>query len=167
MSTIKKHIQERCGKFCYIYRQGVVELHINMWEEAKTIFSILDDVLSYNDVDMFTGHYVTYDFEAILHKEDVSEVEFSLLSNVTWTIMRRRHILLSINPYPVLLHAIYLIRMKLEKTKNSWKLWPNLKKGVIVELPMLPEKSRRVDIRICVNITSDCESQMKHNAEEI
>ena len=49
--------------------------HMNMWEEAKTMISIPDDLLSSDDEDMpYTGHYATYDFEAILHKEDVSDV---------------------------------------------------------------------------------------------
>ena len=57
--------------------------HMNMWEEAKTMFSIPDELLSSDDEDMlYTGHYATYDFEAILHKEDVSDVEFSSSSDV-------------------------------------------------------------------------------------
>ena len=46
MSTIKMHIQNRCGKICYRYRRGAVQPHMNMWEEAKTIFSIPDELLS-------------------------------------------------------------------------------------------------------------------------
>ena len=47
------------------------------------MFSIPDDLLSSDNEDMLsTGHYATYDFEAILHKEDVSEVEFSSSSDV-------------------------------------------------------------------------------------
>ena len=84
MSVIKKHIQNRCGKIRYRYRRGAVQPHLNMWEEAKTMFSIPDDLLSSDDDEdmMYTGHYATYDFEAILHKEDVSEVEFSSSSEV-------------------------------------------------------------------------------------
>ena len=56
---------------------------MNMWDEAKTMFSIPDELLSGDDEDMlYTGHYATYDFEAILHKEDMSEVEFSSSSDV-------------------------------------------------------------------------------------
>ena len=34
--------------------------HMNMWEEAKTMFSIPDELLSSNDEDMlYTGHYAT------------------------------------------------------------------------------------------------------------
>ena len=83
MSVLKKHIQNRCGKIRYRYRRGAVQPHTNMWEEAKTLFSIPDDMLSSDDEDMlYTGHYATYDFEAILHKENVSEVEFSSSSEV-------------------------------------------------------------------------------------
>ena len=83
MSVLKKHIQNRCGKIRYRYRRGAVQPHMNMWEEAKTLFSIPDELLSSDDEDMlYTGHYATYDFEAILHKEDVSEVEFSSSSDV-------------------------------------------------------------------------------------
>ena len=83
MSVIKKHIQNRCGKIRYRYRRGALQPHMNMWEEAKTMFSIPDEMLSSDDEDMlYTGHYATYDFEAILHKEDVSEVEFSSSSDV-------------------------------------------------------------------------------------
>ena len=83
MSVIKRHIQNRCGKIRYRYRRGAVQPHMNMWEEAKIMFSIPDELLSSDDEDMlYTGHYATYDFEAILHKEDVSEVEFSSSSDV-------------------------------------------------------------------------------------
>ena len=83
MSTIKMHIQNRCGKIRYRYRRGAVQPHMNMWEEAKTMFCIPDELLSSDDEDMlYTGHYATYDFEAILHKENVSEVEFSSSSDV-------------------------------------------------------------------------------------
>ena len=83
MSVIKKHIQNRCGKIRYRYRRGAVQPHMNMWEEAKTMFCIPDELLSSNDEDMlYTGHYATYDFEAILHKENVTEVEFSSSSDV-------------------------------------------------------------------------------------
>ena len=84
MSVIKKHIQNRCGKIRYRYRRGAVQPHINMWEEAKTMLSIPDELLSSDDDEdtLYTGHYATYDFEAILHKEDVSEVEFSSSSDV-------------------------------------------------------------------------------------
>ena len=83
MYVIKRHIQERCGKIRYRYRRGAVEPHINMWEDAKTMFSIPDELLLDDDEEMFyTGHYATYDFEAILHKENVSDVEFSSSSDV-------------------------------------------------------------------------------------
>ena len=83
MSVIKKHIQNRCGKIRYRYRREAMQPHMKMWEDEETMFSIPDELLSRNDEDMlYTGHYATNDFEAILHKEDVSEVEFSSSSDV-------------------------------------------------------------------------------------
>ena len=83
MSAIKKHIQERCDKIRYRYILGAVEPHISMWEEEKTVFSIPEELLSCDDEDMLsTGHYATYDFEAALQKECVSEMEFSSSHNV-------------------------------------------------------------------------------------
>ena len=83
MTVIKKHIQERCGKICYRYRRGAVEPHRNMWEEAKHMFSIPDDTLHTEDEDMlYTGYYATYDFEAMLHKENVANVEYSAISDI-------------------------------------------------------------------------------------
>ena len=83
MSVIKKHIQDQCGKIRYRYRRGAVEPHRNMWEEAKHMFSIPDDILNTEDEDMlYTGYYATYDFEAMLHKENVADVEYSATSDV-------------------------------------------------------------------------------------
>ena len=83
VSVIKRHIQERCGKIRYHYRRGAVEAHRNMWEEAKHMFSIPDDILNTEDDDMvYTGYYATYNFEAMLHKENVADVEYSATSNV-------------------------------------------------------------------------------------
>ena len=83
MCVIKRHIQERCGKIRYRYRRGAVEPHRNMWEEAKYMFSIPDDILNTDDEDMlYTGYYATYDFEAMLHKENVADVEYSATSDV-------------------------------------------------------------------------------------
>ena len=83
VSVIKRHIQERCGKIRYRYRRGAVEPHRNMWEEAKHMFSIPDDILHTDDEDMmYTGYYATYDFEAMLHKENVAHVEYSATSDV-------------------------------------------------------------------------------------
>ena len=83
MSVIKKHIQEQCGKIQYRYRRGAVEPHKNMWEEAKHMFSIPDDILNIEDEDMlYTGYYATYDFEAMLHKENVADLEYSATSDV-------------------------------------------------------------------------------------
>ena len=83
MSVIKRHIQEQCGKIRYRYRRGAVEPHRHMWEEAKHMFSIPDDILNTEDEDMlYTGYYATYDFEAMLHKENVANVEYSATSDV-------------------------------------------------------------------------------------
>ena len=62
-----------------------MEPHKNMWAEAKHMFSIPDDILNIEKEDddmLYTGYYATYDFEAILHKENVADVEFSVTSDV-------------------------------------------------------------------------------------
>ena len=82
LSSIKRHILNRCGKIRYIYHQGVVDTHENMWEEAKRLFSIPDTLLSSSDDKRFTSIYATFDFESMLVKEDVSDVEYSSQTGV-------------------------------------------------------------------------------------
>ena len=54
-----------------------------MWEEAKHMFSILGDILNTEDEDMlYTDYYATYDFEAMVHKENVADVEYSATSEI-------------------------------------------------------------------------------------
>ena len=50
----------------------------NMWKEAKHVVSIPDNVLNIDDNDdmLYTGYYATYDFETMLHKENVLDVEW-------------------------------------------------------------------------------------------
>ena len=38
LSSITRHILNRCGKIRYHYRRGVVDTYQNMWEEAKRVF---------------------------------------------------------------------------------------------------------------------------------
>ena len=60
--------------------RGATHQHLG---RGKTSFSIPDELLSSDDEDMLhAGEYATYDFEAILHKEDASHVEFSSSSDV-------------------------------------------------------------------------------------
>ena len=61
LSSIKRHILNRCGKIRYHYRRGVVDTHENMWEEAKHLFSIPDTLLSSSDDKRFTTIYATFD----------------------------------------------------------------------------------------------------------
>ena len=53
-----------------------------MWEEAKRLFSIPDTFLSSSDDKRFTSSYATFDFESMLVKEDVSDVEYSSQTSV-------------------------------------------------------------------------------------
>ena len=75
-SSIKRHILNRCGKIRYQYRRGVVDAHENMWEEAKRVFSIPDDIMMDSDTRRYTSIYATFDFESMLVKEDVSDAEY-------------------------------------------------------------------------------------------
>ena len=74
LSSFKRHILNRCGKIRYQYRRGVVDTHENMWEEAKRVFSIPDDIML--DSRRYTSIYATFDFESMLVKEDVSDAEY-------------------------------------------------------------------------------------------
>ena len=76
MSSIKRHILNRCGKIRYQYRRGVVDTHENMWEEAKRMYSIPDDIMLDSDTRRYTSIYATFDFESMLVKEDVSDAEY-------------------------------------------------------------------------------------------
>ena len=76
MSSIKRHILNRCGKIRYQYRRGVVDMHENMWEEAKCMFSIPDDIMLDSDTRRYTSIYATFDFESMLVKENVSDAEY-------------------------------------------------------------------------------------------
>ena len=80
LSNIKRHILDRCGKIRYHYRRGVVDSHENMWEEAKRMFSIPDDIMS--DDRRYTSIYATFDFESLLVKESVSDAEYSSQTQV-------------------------------------------------------------------------------------
>ena len=53
-----------------------MESHVNMWDEAKNLFSIPDDIIppsvGNGDGDWrYTREYITYDFEAVLLRESV------------------------------------------------------------------------------------------------
>ena len=83
LSSIKRHILNRCGKIRYHYRRGCVDTYENMWEEAQRVFSIPDTILSPSDDSRrFTSLYATFDFESMLVKEDVSHVEHSSQTRV-------------------------------------------------------------------------------------
>ena len=74
-----QEFRERYGKICYSYRSGVVEAHANMWTEAKHMFSIQDDILceNYDDDYQYTKMFATFDFESMLVKQNVADVEYS------------------------------------------------------------------------------------------
>ena len=80
LSSIKRHILNRCGKIRYQYRRGVVDTHENMWEEAKRVFSIPDDIMLDSDTRRYTSIYAPFDFESMLVREDVSDAEYLKLA---------------------------------------------------------------------------------------
>ena len=83
LSSIKRHILNRCGKIRYQYRRGCVDTYENMWDEAKRVYSIPDSIMSpLDDRRRFTSLYATFDFESMLVKEDVIDVEHSSQTGV-------------------------------------------------------------------------------------
>ena len=65
-----------------------MESHVNMWDEAKNLFSIPDDIIPPSvgdgggDCWRYTREYITYDFEAVLLRESVRDLEYSSSSEV-------------------------------------------------------------------------------------
>ena len=51
-------------------------MHENVWEEAKRVFSITDDIMVDGDTRRYMSIYATFDFESMLVKEDVSDAEY-------------------------------------------------------------------------------------------
>ena len=82
-TNLYRHIRNHCDKLNRRYKEGMVEGHKNMFEEAKHLFSIGDDLLPRLDKEKFyTKEYMTYDFEAMINKIPVQQLSSDNFSNI-------------------------------------------------------------------------------------